>query len=599
VRFVLATLSAMLTAAAWGQPAMPLTVEAAVSAAVENFQPLEPPPRGQLRGWVIGIDPAGADVSLRHGPLYDDLSLITAAHLYHFVRHAGGKPVLTRTDHTRAVDASRLNILAETGCELCVSIHYSEVGGKVFIRSDSPENHPRDAALAAELSSALQFKLAEPNKHEHAVSDSIKALSQVDAMADIPFCQVHFESSPEAATMDPALRKICFDNARRLYEGIRRFCVQPHRPEPSAKPVPDTLASDSGNRLERLVSSIWPEGRMPDDRVEWFCRQFADEAITNPSLVYFEVQTHPEQDGVILRGQTNAPLLAIGLEKALRAVGIEQVSNQTRTLPDRDHLGEHLFGACRVPMALTYDQPESSGRPQTQLLFGEPLFLLDLEGESYLLHSGDGYWGWVHRDAVQPMTFEQFDAYVRHPPGAVVRDIDNGRVRIPRGSNVRLLRATESERVILLPDGATLSVPAAAVMLRDSEGPQANARVRAALDLLYVPYVFGGRSPLGLDCSGLASNVWSRLGITLARDAWQQALAGQLVATRWHRANIRPGDQLFLIDESGKIYHTGLALDAVHVIHCTAPCVQIGSFDPQDPLYDVELDRNFFMVKRP
>ena len=147
--------------------------------------------------------------------------------------------------------------------------------------------------------------------------------------------------------------------------------------------------------------------------------------------------------------------------------------------------------------------------------------------------------------------------------------------------------------------GSTLNVPAAAVARLGAENSQASARVRAALDMLYTPYVFGGRSPLGLDCSGLASNVWSRLGVTPPRDAQQQAPAGRLVATSWHRANIRPGDQLFFINESGKVYHTGIALDAVHVIHATAPCVQIGSFDPQDPLYDEELDRTFFMVKRP
>ncbi len=599
MRPVLTTLSALLVAAAVVQAVEPPTVNPTVAAAVKDFRPLWSPPSGQLRGWVVGIDPAVAPVTQSTRRLRDDLSLITSAHLYHFVRQAGGQPVLTRPDQTRAADADRADLLADTSCGLCVSIRYAEVGGRVFARRGSPNAHPQDGLLAAELSAALRFQLAQPDQHGPVDSGFIEALGQVDGAGDIPFCEVRFGCPPETSTIEPALRKVCFDNARRLYEGISQACTQLHRPDPSAKPVPDPLSSSSGSRLERVARSIWPDGRLPNERIDWFCRKFAEESISNHSLVCFAVSAQLEQDVVVLRGRSNAPLVVAGLAKALRAVGLPQVDNRVRTLPDRQRLGEHLFGVCRAPMAVTYEGRERGARPQTQLLFGEPLFLLDREEESYLLHAGDGYWGWVHRDAVQPMTAEGFEAYMRHPQGAVLEDIESEQVTIPRGSNVRVVRTTENEHVILLPDGSTLTVPLGTVVLRDREGWQAAARALAALDLLYTPYVFGGRSPLGLDCSGLVSNVWSRLGAAPPRDAWQQAPAGRLVATCWHRANIQPGDQLFLINESGKIYHTGIVLDAVHVIHATAPCVQIGSFDPQDPLYDPELDRNFFMVKRP
>ena len=477
----------MLTAAAAAQPAEPPTIETAVSAAAENFQPLWSPPKGQLQGWVVGIDPAGADLSQLRGPLCDDLSLTTAAHLYHLVRRAGGRPVLTRADGTTVAHTRRAGTVARARCDLCVSIRYVETGAEVSVRVGPADPRPNDVLLAEALGTALGVEPAERDQRNAADTRFIQILRQTDGARDIAVCDVLFARSPESSTMGSALRMTCFEHARGLYEGISRFCAETvARPGSPAKPAPtaDTLNSRSSGRLMRLVRSIWPEGPLPDERVEWFCRKYADESITNPSLVYFEVEAHPEQDLVVLRGRTNAPLLAVGLEKALRAIGIEQVSNQTRMLPDREHLGEHLFGVCRVPMALTYDQPDGSGRPQTELLFGEPLFLLDLEGESYLLHAGDGYWGWVHRDAVQPMTSEQFDAYVRRPRGAVVRDIDKDRVRIPRGANVHLQRATEDERVVLLPDGSTLSVPAAAVTLRDSEDAEAAAPVRGGLGQL-------------------------------------------------------------------------------------------------------------------
>jgi len=153
---------------------------------------------------------------------------------------------------------------------------------------------------------------------------------------------------------------------------------------------------------------------------------------------------------------------------------------------------------------------------------------------------------------------------------------------------------------VVVGDGVELAVADGADALRiDTPEEGAQRRVAAALELLYVPYVFGARSPLGVDCSGLVTSAWMRDGRTPARDVWQQAFAGELVATAWHRTNIRAGDQLFFIRDSGKLYHTAIALDATHFVHSSPPCVLISSFDPHDPLYEEEYERYFFMAKRP
>jgi hypothetical protein len=607
VKLRLATLSVSLIAAIGGQAAQPPPLEIVVSTAVENFQPLWLPPPGQLQGWVIGIDPAESRGSDTGGRLCDDLSLLTAAHLYHLVLRAGGSPVLTRVDATPAADAGgtawqrRVDIVRQAGCDLCVSIRFDGDDGKAAVRVGAVDATPSDAVLADALRAALGVEAAGPGGRRPADAGFIEALRQADGTAAIAVCEVHFGCPAASSKADAARQKACLERARQLYAGIRGFCENAKHPSTRAAPapVPDLRRSRTAERLKQLGRSIWPQGSLPSDQVDWFCRRFAELSITNRSLVYFEVSGELERGVVALRGRTNAPQVVSGLEQALRVVGVEHVRNEVQRLPDRQRLGEQLFGVCRVPMALTYDQPGERGGRQTQLLFGEQLFLLDYADQCYLLHAGDGYWGWVRREAVQPMTAEQFDAYMRRPRGVALQDIDEGQLRIPRGSSVRVVRATEGERTILLPDGSTLAVPAAAVMIPDAEGSQAASRVRAALDLLYVPYLFGGCSPLGLDCSGLATNVQVRAGHRPSRDAWQQAFGGWLVAAGWHRAGIQSGDQLFFINGYGKIYHTGVALDTVHVLHAAPPCVQIGSLDPQDPLYDPELDRDFFMAKRP
>lgn len=603
MRLGLVTVSVMLVAAGAAWAAEPPPVEAASATAIESFAPLWRPPVDQLQGWVVGIDPVSQRSSEPGARRCDDLSLLTAAHLYQLIRAAGGSPVLTRADDTHAAEPGgpdwqrRVEVIRAADCDLCVSISCGRTGAQVATVRSAPERQRNHALLVGALLDALGAAPATPDN-----ASFITALSRTEGLTDVAACEVRLDCSAQHAATGVAARKACWADARRLYTGVSRFCDDNPKTADGASGQPsgpDYSGPRRGSRLARLGRSIWPHGRLPAERLDWFCDMFARLSITNRSLVYFEVRAALEEDVVVLSGRTNVPQLAGGLATALQSVDREQVRNDVQTLPDRTHLSQHLFGACRAQAALTYDQPGHRGHVQTQLLFGEPLFLMDRTDDHYLLLAGDGYWGWVPCDVVQPMTAEQFDAYRRLPRGVVLRDIADHQVTIPRGSVVRVARAGDDERVISLPDGSTLTVPAAEVALPDARDFHAAARVRAALDLLYVPYVFGGRSPLGLDCSGLVSSVWARAGQVPSRDAWQQAFAGALVATSWHRAGIQAGDQLFFINSSGKVYHTAVALDGGYYVHAAPPCVQISSFDRRDPLYDAYSDRTFFLAKRP
>ncbi len=599
------TLATVLLALAVGAPAEPPSVETAIAPAVESFEPLWSPPAGELKGWVIGIDPVALSPSHPGARRRDDLSLLTAAHLYQFVRAGGGTPVLTRVDHTHAADPDglgcqqRVAVVRAAACDLCVSIRHDQASAGGTVRHGAADAHPADARLADALIEALD---AEPGDRGSGTTDFIAALHAAEGFADVAACEVRFGCPGREVAVGVASRKACRDNAQRLCMGVIRFCAANRRT--AASPAKRSAGTDysgprRGSRLADMARSIWPHGRLPAERLEWFCDTFARLSITNRSLVYFEVSARLEADVVVLRGRTAVPSIAGGLEKALQAVGLERVRNEVQPLPDRARLGEHLFGACQAPMALTYGQSGRRGGVQTQLLFGEPLFLLDRTEDHYLLLAGDGYWGWVHRDAVQPMTAEQFDAYRSLPLGVARANIDDRPVMIPRGAGVRVARVADDELVIALPDGSTLAVPAAKLALPDAGGHQAAARVRAALDLLYVPYVFGGRSPLGLDCSGLVSNVQARAGHTPSRDAWQQAFAGVLVATAWHRTGIQPGDQLFFINSSGKVYHTGVALGPGLFLHAAPPWGHICSLAANLPGYVGRSAGSFLMATRP
>ena len=577
--------------------------EEAVRVAIENFAPLWFPPAKTLRGWTIGIDP-GPDTQEEGAPRQRaDLNLLTAVHLYHSVIEGGGSPVLTRADETHFggdTMTARVRAIALRQCDLLVSIRYDQGAAQILVQR-VPDTTPADAALADALLAALN---AAPARTVQAVAlaESIRSES---SGAPLPSVAVLVPTEHRTGGITPEMRFACRQLSQQLYEGISQF-VAAQKPKKGAPerpaPVPDCPDAPHGTKVARIARAIWPAGNLPADRINWFCGMYELKAITNRSLVYFDISGETVDGKTVLRGASNRPAIVESLADALKVVGVCDIQIDVRSLPDADTLGNGPFGMCRVPAALTFYKP-AGGSLQSQILFGEPLFLLDQQTvqhqDYFLCHAGDGYWGWVSSDAVEPLTAEQFDAYMQMPEAGVTRDLNVGEWRVPRGSRVRVAVLKTGEPAIRMPDAKVVVVPADA-LTREREKVTGAARVAAALELLYTPYVFGGRSPLGLDCSGLITNVLPRTGCDFpARDASQQVLAGKLVATRRHMGSLQPGDQIYFIDVRGKVYHVGFALGDNYFVHSSPPCVQISSFDPADPLYAPDYHEAFFVAKRP
>lgn len=139
------------------------------------------------------------------------------------------------------------------------------------------------------------------------------------------------------------------------------------------------------------------------------------------------------------------------------------------------------------------------------------------------------------------------------------------------------------------------------VALRGRERALPERGPTAALDLAHallgVPYLWGGTSPKGVDCSGLAQLAYRVAGCALPRDADQQyAFVPYLV----ERGDLRPGDLLFFA-AGGKIDHVALALGGARLIHATGAVMRVtlNSLDPADSDYSERLARMYAGARRP
>ena len=105
--------------------------------------------------------------------------------------------------------------------------------------------------------------------------------------------------------------------------------------------------------------------------------------------------------------------------------------------------------------------------------------------------------------------------------------------------------------------------------------------VQQSLVYMNTPYLWGGRHPFGVDCSGLVQMCYKIIGLNLPRDAYQQASLGQSLS---FIEEAEPGDLAFFDNDEGKIIHVGILLKDNYIIHASGK-VRIDRIDHQG-IYD-------------
>jgi cell wall-associated NlpC family hydrolase len=237
---------------------------------------------------------------------------------------------------------------------------------------------------------------------------------------------------------------------------------------------------------------------------------------------------------------------------------------------------EQLFGICRVSIAPMRSEPSDKAENASQLLFGDFIEVIEKLEKWWLIRNVfDQYEGWVDFRQLTLISQEEFlsvkDLTYLAPAQALNTLIDPQRNKLYVSAASNLPGYKDGLCFLGSQQYEVLFGPTA------PEWTDITSLIASARFFLNTPYLWGGRSFFGIDCSGFVQNVFKLNGISLKRDAWQQAEKGQVVD---FLQEVQPGDVAFFDNDEGRITHVGIMLSAGEIIHASSK-VKIDPIDNQ------------------
>jgi gamma-D-glutamyl-L-lysine dipeptidyl-peptidase len=221
-----------------------------------------------------------------------------------------------------------------------------------------------------------------------------------------------------------------------------------------------------------------------------------------------------------------------------------------------------MFGICNIAIVPVRAEPSDSSEMVSQLLFGEHFTILEtLPKWIKIKTSFDVYEGWICSKQYQTITEEQhvllnktenlFNANLLE----FISFDKNQLMPIPLGSSLSFLDINEINLKNYNFDGIiTCGVK------------NKSEIIKTAFLYLNAPYLWGGKTPFGIDCSGFTQMVYKLNGYGLFRDASQQAKQGEVLS---FIEESEPGDLAFFDNEEGKITHVGIMMEDNYIIHAS------------------------------
>lgn len=242
-----------------------------------------------------------------------------------------------------------------------------------------------------------------------------------------------------------------------------------------------------------------------------------------------------------------------------------------------------MFGISEIAVIPVRKDPGERSELVTQLLFGDTFYINEEKSAWLFIKSySDNYEGWVNKDSITFLSEKDFES------------INKSQKLVTNRLHTKVLFKNKNETVNL-PFGSTLpnynssnkhfTISDKEYVLVDDYIANTDIE-KLSKQFLNSPYLWGGKNPYGIDCSGFSQLIYKSLGINIPRDASQQVKYGKTVN---FINDTQTGDLAFFDNQEGIITHVGIILNEKEIIHSSIK-VRIDRIDQQG-IYNTDLKK--------
>ena len=358
------------------------------------------------------------------------------------------------------------------------------------------------------------------------------------------------------------------------------------------------------------TTSKAPAVNEPEQYIKAVKSEFAPDA----RVALFDVKSTLNKGNYILKGESNLPNAVGLLKQKLKEQNISFIDSISM-LPSAEMEG-NTEGVIKISVANLRSRPSHSAELVTQAILGTPVKVYKKDGGWYYIQTPEGYLAWVDYGGVTPFSKNELSTWKAADKVIYLEtfgfayegaNIDSQVVSdLVAGNILELVGEENSFYKVKYPHGKVGYIEQSKAQpykqWLSALKPSGETLVETSKTLMGIPYLWGGTSAKGMDCSGYTKTIFFLNGIILPRDASQQIHTGVEVDTERKFENLIPGDLLFFgrkatATSPERVIHVGMWIGDNKFIHSMGD-VHISNMDPTAEDFDEYNYNRYLRTKR-
>ncbi len=348
--------------------------------------------------------------------------------------------------------------------------------------------------------------------------------------------------------------------------------------------------------------------------VEKIIKEVQEKFAPDKRVAIFNILHTIENETLYLKGETNMQESIAEVIDKLKGMGLK-IENEVEILPSED-LKDKIFGIVNISVCNIRSEQKHSAELSTQSLLGTPIRVYKREGSWFYIQTPDEYLGWVDPGGITLMNEEEYNNWIKtekiiytYDFGFAYSQPDKMSKRVSdvvAGNLFHYIEENGNYYKIGFPDGREAFVSKDESSLYNdwvkSLNPTKDKIINTSERFFGVPYLWGGTSAKGMDCSGFTKIVYFLNGVILPRDASQQVHVGELIPTEDGFDKLQQGDLLFFGSKATeerreRITHVAIYLGDMDFIHADGK-IHINSLDKDKDHFSQYRFNSFIRAKR-